>query len=263
MQWGNSATGVAYVRDPQNVAWVPVGRFDAQSWVPYVATGTTGGVETGDSTSLGPYASLAAGEGFAAGHAGAVSVRAITANDLPTVGATSAGITPIPTAAQAGHVLRPAGWSQLLQNFGVKLFAGANNYVWNGFPVCSAYRLILDISTSSAGSVSLQIGSSGAPQVTGYSCILHRGVAEDGASTHTTGMPLWINRGAAVRYVGIIDIAELFSNRYHLHGSGELFGSDFHDASGGFVTLAGPMDYIRIVTSAGTITSGQGKLLGL
>lgn len=270
MEWLNSGTGVLSVRDPQGVAWVPIGKFEAQSWIPFVATGGSTGGGTGggeDSSLLGPYASLAAGEGFAGGSAGEVFVRKIVASDLPTFTPSAAGIVPAPTASQSGAVLRPSGWSPLFQDFGAKTFAGQSSYVWSGFPPVSQLRCVWEITMPASRVAVVQIGSGGAPKTSGYdasSIAIEKGLD---AYTATEGFDLWrdIWDLPSITVKGTFDITEISTNSYFFNGFARTSGGPNLHHQMGIVTLTGPMNYLRILSSGATpvnFTAGRARIFG-
>lgn len=270
MEWINSGTGVVSVRDPQGVAWVPTGKFEGQSWIPFVATGGGGGNTGGgeDSSLLGPYASLAAGDGFAGGQNGITFVRKIVASDLPTVSQNSAGIVPAPAASQSSHVLRPSGWSPLYQDFGSKSFSGQTAYVWSGFPSVTVLQCVWDITTSGSRVGVVQIGSGGAPKTSGYSAST-KAVNVDGDPTLTVdGFNLWKDVWdlPSITVIGSFKITEISPNRYFFEGTAR--GGDNKRAlhhTIGTVILSGPMNYLRITTSGATpvaITAGAARVIG-
>lgn len=269
MEWINSGTGVVSIRDPQGVAWVPTGKFEGQSWIPFVATGGgTGGGGGEDSSLLGPYASLAAGEGFAAGHAGVASVRAITASDLPTVSTSAAGITPIPSANQSSHVLRPSGWSPLFLDFGSKTFSNQTAYVWSGFPPVTNLRCAWDITTSGSRAGAVQIGSGGVPKTSGYESSTKAVNTDFDPVTSTNYFQLWQDVWdlPSVSLFGCFELTEISANKFLLEGTSR--GGDNKRAlhhTIGVVSLPGPINYLRITTSGTSpvaITAGSARVIG-
>ena len=269
MEWINTNTGVWSVRDPQGVAWVPIGKFDTQNWIPYsgAGTGSTGGGGAEDSSQLGPYATLAAGTGFAGGADGEVFVRRITASDLPTVSASAAGITPIPTSAQTSHVLRPTGWSPVTQDFGSKTFANQSAYVWSGFPPVTTLRCVWDITMPGSRVAVVQLGSGGAPKTSGYDSNMMVINRDDDPLASNDYFHLWRDVWdlTSVNLYGQFDITEISPNKYFISGFARGPNSKFLHHQIGFVTLPGPMNYLRITTSGTTpvnITSGSARVLG-
>lgn len=269
MEWINSGTGIYYIRDPQGVAWVPIGKFDAQSWIPFVSNSTGGGGggdDDGDSTLLGPYASLAAGEGFATGSNGTVSVRQIVAADLPKVSLTAAGIAPAPTSAQATHVLRPSGWSRTTLDFGTKTFTGQSTYVWSGFPSCTVYRCSFEITMNLSQYAIVQLGASGTPKVTGY-VTYSNNISVDNVTSPTTHFSLWRHDSEDISRTafGLFEMIEMPGNRYSFFCTTHFDNSKYVHHTVGHVTVPGPLDYMRITTSGPSpapILAGSAKLVG-
>lgn len=262
--WVNSATGIAYMRDPQNTAWVPTGRFDTQSWIPIMAAGTSDGGgqqdDPGDTVTLGPYATLAAGEGFATGSNGSVSVRKIVVNDLPVLTGTSAGIVPAPSASNAGDVLRPAGWTPLLQNLGVKEIS-ASSAVFSSIPPFQTLKGFGYAVVPTNQVALIQIGSSGAPQTSGYSGSVNA-LPADNAEANSSGWRILIDKAGdnTIPIHFAFEILEMGSNQYYCESRARWDKYTFHGL--GAVTLGGSLNYLRLVSSGGGTITGKIKLMG-
>lgn len=267
LPWINSTTQIKYIRDPQGVAWVAIGKFDGTTWIPFGGSGGGGGGDDEESVLLGPYATLAAGDGFAAGKNGGVSVRHIVAGDLPTLSASQAGIPPAPTAAQAQHVLRPSGWSPLFRDLGAKEITGQSSIVWTGFPPLTYARCVWDITMPPTQVATVQIGSGGAPKTTGYETAIAAPPSEDLFTGSTSSFPLWRDfwESSSIHIMGSFEIMALSNNRYFFRNTALGDGSKFVHTTVGWVILSGVMDYIRVITSGATpvaMTSGFARIIG-
>jgi len=270
--WVNSATGIAYVRDPQNTAWVPIGRFDSQSWIPIMASGAGDGGSTGgggqqddpgDTVTLGPYATLAAGEGFAAGSNGSVSVRQIRVSDLPVLSGTSAGIVPAPGGANAGGVLRPNGWSPLLQNLGRKQITGSTA-VFSSIPPFQTLKGFGYAVVPTNQTLLIQIGSTGAPQTSGYDGSVNA-LPSDSRETNSNGFRLLIDK-VGDNTIPIHFTFEVLesdnNNEYYCQSFARQVGDRYTFHGLGTVNLSGRLNYLRLASSGGGSISGGMKLIG-
>ena len=117
------------------------------------------------------------------------------------------------------------------------------------------------ISTSGTSNPLIQIGDSSGVKVTGYSasaCAAVSGSASLGA-TYTTGFGIAHNTAAAVG-IGLMTISKLDGNTWAASHSYGFAANSACSSGGGYVTLSGTLDRIRITTVNGTDTFDAGSI---
>jgi len=124
--------------------------------------------------------------------------------------------------------------------------------------------MLSGVSTSGTSGLKIQIGNSGTPVTTGYTGTTV--VTGTGASTvsETTGFSLIQNTGitAAGTAQGLATICLVNASTYTWAFSSTLgvVGPTYLSASGGYLTLTGALDIVRIVTNNGTDTFDAGTI---
>ncbi len=116
------------------------------------------------------------------------------------------------------------------------------------------------VSTNGTANLLVQLGTGGAPTTSGYT---GHGTFSSASSvapiSSVNGIPIFSN-AAGFSHFGTLTFNNVSGNSWVASGSLVTGGTQGSTISGGFIELAGALDYLRIVTANGTDAFDQGAV---
>lgn len=259
MTWFDLSTFTLKIRDPQNLNWHLLSKYENGVLVP-----CWGGVPITRIATLAPSV-----DGYVRYVSGVPTVEDISTPDIPIFGVSRPGMVPGPSAVASDSRYRLCAdgqWRAGLVTVAQRNFGGNKDYGTN-VPPASYYKLTIRAKLSGTQPLLLQIGNSGSPKQTGYLSRATRaelfitqgksGLASNEVYniegwTTDRGFLLWRQYGGAPEFLMTADLVSHGQNKWTLVGTGGHLGpgqpSD-SDSSFGEVSLSGTLDYIRVIAA--------------
>ena len=158
------------------------------------------------------------------------------------------------TRAKVGESLINLGTEQATTSGTFKEFTGIPS---------SARRITVTfnaVSTNGATNILVQLGTGGAATTSGYAgySVFSWGSGVVPVSS-TAGIPIF-NNAASYNHYGHLVLTNISGNTWVASGQFATAGTQGSTISGGAITLAGVLNYLRIVTSNGTDTFDAGSV---
>jgi hypothetical protein len=176
-----------------------------------------------------------------------IAPSAVVTEDLADAAVTTAKIADSAvTSTKVGESLIRLGTQQATTSGVFKEFSGIPSW---------ARRITLNlwyVSTNGAANILVQLGTGGAPTTSGYAGYSVFSWASGVVPVSSTaGIPIF-NNAASYSHFGQLNFDNIGGNAWVASGHVVTGGTQGSTISGGFVELAGVLNYLRIVTANGT-----------